>query len=243
VRNPHGYIALCVAENRLVTHILAERCMHSGTAAAAFSDSSVYCYNSFCGMPVAREAAAYFLARRFLYPDEPSLTPAIALLNIKPKHVALAAGAAAVLNNLFFLLGDPGDACLIPAPYYAAFDSDMNLVSNIVPFPVIQANPMQGPTEFELNLAYMQAKSSGLNPRFLLLTNPNNPLAVIYRPDIMLRSVTWARKRGMHTIVDEIYALSTHQVCGGSHTSPHPRQQARRSYLLSTGHIMRQALA
>lgn len=186
--------------------------MHSGTATAAFSDSSVYCYNSFLGMPVAREAAAYFLARRFLYPDEPSLTPVIALQHIQPKHIALAAGASAVLNSLFFLLGDPGDACLIPAPYYAAFENDMNLASNIVPFPVIQANPMQGPTESELNMAYMQAKSSGLNPRFLLLTNPNNPLAVIHRPEIMLRSVTWARKRGMQTIVDEIYALSTHQV-------------------------------
>lgn len=163
-------------------------------------------------MPVAREATAYFLARRFLYPDEPALTPTIALQHVQPKHVALAAGCSSILNHLFFLLGEPGDACLIPAPYYAAFENCMNLCSNIVPFPVVQANPMQGPTENELNLAYMQAKSSGLNPRFLLLTNPNNPLAVIYRPDVMLRSVTWARKRGMQIIVDEIYALSIHQV-------------------------------
>jgi aspartate/methionine/tyrosine aminotransferase len=201
-----------MSENRLITHMIAERCMNPGTATAAFADSSVYCYNSFLGMPVAREAMAYFIARRFLYPNEPSLTPMVALQHIQPKHIALAAGAAAVLNHLFFLLGEPGDACLIPAPFYAAFENDMNLVSNIVPFAVVQANPMQGPTENELNLAYMQAKSSGLNPRFLLLTNPNNPLAVIYRPEIMRRAVTWARKRGMQTIVDEIYALSTHEV-------------------------------
>jgi aspartate/methionine/tyrosine aminotransferase len=179
----------------------------------------VYSYNSFLGVPVAREATAYFLARWFLSP--PSSPSAAAVLSspaealeghIAPRHIALAAGAAAVLNNLFFCLGDPGDACLIPAPYYTAFENDMNLVSNIVPFAVQQANPMQGPTESELSLAYLQCKSTGLNPRFLLLTNPNNPLAVIYRPVVMQRCVAWARKRKMHTIVDEIYALSTHQV-------------------------------
>jgi aspartate/methionine/tyrosine aminotransferase len=192
--------------------MLIERCLNPSTSMATFSDNSVYGYNSTLGMPVAREATAYFLARRFLFPDDPSLSPNAALQHIQPKHVALMAGAAAVLNNLFFVLGEVGDACLIPTPYYTAFENDMNLVANIVPFPIGQANPMQGPTESELSLAFMQAKSSGLNPRFLLLTNPNNPLAVIYRPDVLLRCVAWARKRKMHTIVDEIYALSTHQV-------------------------------
>ena len=31
-----------------------------------------------------------------------------------------------ILNSLFFLLGDDGDAALIPRPYYSAFDSDMS---------------------------------------------------------------------------------------------------------------------
>ena len=51
----------------------------------------------------------------------------------------------------------------------------------------------------------------GLNPRFLLFTNPNNPLGVIYGREILLKAVTWARKRRVHSIFDEIYALSTHQ--------------------------------
>lgn len=48
--------------------------------------------------------------------------------------------------------------------------------------------------------------------RFLLLTNPNNPLGVIYKPNVLLEAVEWARSRQMHTIVDEIYALSRHKV-------------------------------
>jgi aspartate/methionine/tyrosine aminotransferase len=54
----------------------------------------------------------------------------------------------------------------------------------------------------------------GLNPRFLLITNPNNPLGVIYKRDILENAVTWARKRKVHSIFDEIYALSTHEKYG-----------------------------
>jgi hypothetical protein len=212
VNNPQGHIALCMAENKLVLDMLAERFMQVGTATAAFSDSSVYCYNSFLGMPVAREAAAYFFARRFLFPEREDLAPDEALSHIHPNHVALGAGGAALLNHLFYLLGEAGECCLIPVPYYAAFENDMNLVAGIIPFGIHQANPVKGPTEGELDLAYMQAKAKGLTPKFLLLTNPNNPLGVIYKPEVMLTAVKWARKRGMQTICDEIYALSTHQV-------------------------------
>ena len=214
--NPTGYIALCVAENKLVTNILVDRCMQSGTASAAFADPQVYCYNSFLGMPVAREATAYFLQRWFLQPPSTRINQSshepMQQQHINPEHIVLAVGASAILNNLFFIVGDVGDACLIPAPYYVAFENDMNLMAGIVPFPVHSANPMLGPTESDLSLAYLQCKATGLNPRFLLLTNPHNPLGVIYRPHVMLKCVEWARKRLVHTIVDEIYALSTHQV-------------------------------
>jgi aspartate/methionine/tyrosine aminotransferase len=53
-----------------------------------------------------------------------------------------------------------------------------------------------------------------LNPRFILITNPNNPLGVVYSREILLNAVAWARKRKVHSIFDEIYALSTHQKYG-----------------------------
>ena len=161
--NPKGHIALCVAENKLITDLLAQRLMHSGTSSEAFSDSRVYCYSSFIGLPVAREAVAYFLARRFLYPDDPSLTPAAALEAISPLNVALGSGAAALLNYLFFILGEDGDVCLIPAPYYSAFDNDMSVIAGCRPFAVAQANPTLGPSEQDLQSAYDKAKSVGVS--------------------------------------------------------------------------------
>jgi hypothetical protein len=158
---------MCVAENKLVLDVLAERLMQSkdrtydgqlgcalsmssclsyiltfvmpglfldfivGTATAAFSDSTVYCYNSFLGLPVARDAVAYFLAKRFLFSPEMQVTPEAALYHIKAQHVAIGSGCAAVLHYLFFTLGEEGECCLIPAPYYAAFDSDMVRKSHV----------------------------------------------------------------------------------------------------------------
>ena len=208
VRNPTGHIGLCVAENKLILDVVAERLMQVGTATAAFSDSTVYCYNSFLGLPVARDAVAYFLAKRFYLPQQPNLDPNTALQHIRPQHVVLASGCAAVLQYLFFLIGEPGESCLIPAPYYAAFDSDMNSLAGIVPFPFQMANATLGPTEQDLNVAYVKATSQGLKPRFILLTNPNNPLGVVYPPQVLRDAVKWARKRNLHTIVDEIHALT-----------------------------------
>ena len=110
-----------------MVNVLAQRLMQPGTAAAAFADSTVYCYNSFLGIPRAREAIAYFIAKRFLFPETPTLLLEQALYHINPSHVGFGSGLAALLNGLFFLLGDEGDACLIPAPYYAAFENDMSV--------------------------------------------------------------------------------------------------------------------
>jgi aspartate/methionine/tyrosine aminotransferase len=208
-----------VAENKLVMDLLTER--FGATSANAFADPAVFVYNSFLGMPVAREAAAYFLARRFLFPRGASmtttstrtttaaLTPDEALRHVQPRHVAFGAGCAALINNVFFLLGTDGDCCLIPKPYYAAFENDMHLVAGVVPFGVSQADPNRGPTQTEWQAAYTAARRQGLCPKFILLTNPHNPLGVIYSPAVLQDAVTWARTHDMHILVDEIYALST----------------------------------
>jgi 1-aminocyclopropane-1-carboxylate synthase len=125
--HPDGYIPFCIAENKLATGILAERLIKSKTFTQTFSDETVYGYNSFLGIPVARQAVAYFVAKRFLFPNVPTITPDQALASINPNHIGIGSGAAGILNSLFFLLGDEGDACLIPTPYYAAFENDMSV--------------------------------------------------------------------------------------------------------------------
>ena len=176
-------------------------------------------------MEVAREACAYFLAKRFLRvasnyhaqssvqsPASTTTETSPSATEISPRHIALASGCAPLVSNVFFCLGHAGDVCLIPAPYYAAFESDMHLVAGILPFPVRQDNPARGPTKAELQTAFDAAvRELGVRPKFVLLCNPNNPLGVCYSPGVVQDVVQWARSHGMHTLVDELYALSVHQ--------------------------------
>jgi Aspartate/tyrosine/aromatic aminotransferase len=128
------------------------------------------------------------------------------------EHVILGSGCAGLLNGLFFSLLEPGDGVLIPAPYYAAFESDMKVVAQCVPIGVYMANPSQGPTVEELERAKRNAtfQASTTTVKMLLLTNPNNPLGTIYSPETIKNAIDWARSHGMHTVVDEIYGLSIH---------------------------------
>ena len=67
-----------------------------------------------------------------------------------------------------------------------------------------------GPTPADLENAAQLAEGRGLRVKLLLITNPTNPLGTIYPPLVIKSAIEWARSRQMHTIVDELYALSVH---------------------------------
>ena len=71
-------------------------------------------------------------------------------------------------------------------------------------------DPSKGPQPEELELAYQNLTKQGLKAKVLLLTNPNNPLGTVYSPAVIQNCIEWARSKKMHSIVDEIYALSVH---------------------------------
>mmetsp|Transcript_6775 Transcript_6775/g.12073 ORF Transcript_6775/g.12073 Transcript_6775/m.12073 type:complete len:488 (-) Transcript_6775:183-1646(-) len=208
--NPKGYIPLCMSENKLIIEHLGVRLMQIETASRAFSDSTVYCYNNTLGLPGPREAVAYFLAKHFMFPEQRDMSFREALNLIRPEHVAFGSGAASLLSQLALSLAEKGDAVLIPAPYYAAFDADLKIIAGCIAVPVHSSDPTIGPTPDDLEHAATLAEAKGLRVRLLLITNPNNPLGTIYPPELVKSAIDWARSRKMHTIVDEIYALSVH---------------------------------
>jgi len=224
VDNPEGYIALCVAENKLAQEVFANRLMRPSTALEAFSDSVAYNYNGMLGLPIAREAVARFLEKRFLLSPRVQGGGGGVLMSdgerslvssdrINPEHIAIAAGASSILNHLFFSISEPGEGVLIPAPFYAAFVSDMKVVAGCIPIPVHSANPVRGPTVDELEAAKQNAERNlGVKVKIFLITNPNNPLGVAYDQEMVRKWILWARSYSIHCIVDEIYALSMHQV-------------------------------
>jgi hypothetical protein len=177
--NPTGYIALCLAENKLVQEALAVRLMQQGTAVTAFSDSVAYCYSGFLGLPSARVAAASFIEKRFwkrnngddeyftmsrqndimehehkdteesVYKDDRA---------INPDHIAFGSGVGSILSHLFYIIAQKGDVVLIPAPYYTAFEYDAKAIAGCIPIPVFLDNPVIGPTELDLDKAVKNAR-------------------------------------------------------------------------------------
>jgi len=122
--NPQGYIALCIAENKLVQSKLESRLTQSDIIKEAFSNHpEVYCYNSFLGLDSAREGIAHFLTRKFLCPSQNN----DANLKISPNQVAFGSGCAAFIHYLCLILAEEVDAVLIPAPYYAVFEADVSV--------------------------------------------------------------------------------------------------------------------
>lgn len=162
---------------------------------------SVFAYTSFLGDLGFRSAVAGYAEQTF------AKDAAAAGQSIEPECLALSSGCGAVMDNICFAVCDPGSEILIPAPYYPAFDNDLRVKSNVIPFPVLPSSERTIlPSNGDLDKAFSRCKS----PRILLLTNPHNPLGVVLRPEETKRCVKWALQKGLHVISDEIYANSCH---------------------------------
>ena len=71
---------------------------------------------------------------------------------------------------------EPGDAVLIPAPYYPAFDNDLRVRNGAVAVPVCGDDAVSLPTPTQLDEAVEKARADGREVKAILLTNPSNPL-------------------------------------------------------------------
>jgi aspartate/methionine/tyrosine aminotransferase len=189
VQRPAGYIPLCIAENALVWDLLAPK-----VAACRDVPAGAFGYDDMRGSLTFRERLARFLGRAFL-----GRTPDAA-------HVAVLAGAGAVLEILFHALGDPGDGVLVPTPSYAGFWPDLETRDGLVVVPVHTASRdgfRLTPGALDLALA-----GAGRPVKALLFTSPDNPLGRVYTAGEVDEVVRWAETTGMHLVVDEVYALS-----------------------------------
>lgn len=187
---PEGYIALCVAENKLVAHELA-------TLLAGYArnvPSTVLGYDMMIGSLAFREQLAAFMGRSFLG------------RTVAAEQLAVVSGAGAVLELLFHALADAGEGVLVPTPSYAGFWPDLETRDGL------RVVPVHCPSEggFPLTTAALDAAHDGADVpvRALLFTTPNNPLGRVYTRSEVLDVLEWAERRDVHVVFDEIYALS-----------------------------------
>jgi len=190
-RNPDGYVALCTAENKLVADLVLAR-----LGAVDNVPARALGYDAMVGAEGVREKIAGFMARTFV--GRP----------VDARHLALLAGAGAVLESLFYAICDPGDGVLVPTPSYAGFWADLETRDdlNIIP---VHCSSEAG---FRLTPDLLdRALTEASRPvRALLFTSPNNPLGWVYDADEIDEIINWAERRGVHVVFDEVYALSVY---------------------------------
>lgn len=199
--NPDGYVAMCIAENKLVWDLIEPK-----LAASRDVPAGVIAYDLMIGIQTFREAVARLLARRVVYRD------------IDPDHVIAVAGTGTVLEMLFYAIANPGDGVLVPTPSYTGFWPDLEARNELTIIPVHTSSE----TGFRLTTDLLDAAIDGADRpvKALLFTSPDNPLGRVYSADHLDTIIEWAERRHIHLVFDELFALSVFDgstfVSGGS---------------------------
>nr|CAB01401.1 1-aminocyclopropane-carboxylate synthase homologue [Phalaenopsis hybrid cultivar] len=202
VANPTGVIQMGLAENQVSFDLLEDYLeQHPETASwssgiSGFKENALF--QDYHGLQSFRKAMA-------------SLMEQIRGKRVKfnPDRMVLTAGATAANELLTFILADPGDAVLVPTPYYPGFDRDLQWRTGVKIFPV-HCHSSNG---FQLTLpslqsAYSIAEASNLRVKALLITNPSNPLGTTMPRSLLEDILNFISQKNIHLISDEIYSGS-----------------------------------
>ncbi|KAI3443669.1 hypothetical protein Pfo_000334 [Paulownia fortunei] len=199
--NPSGVIQMGLAENQ-VSFDLLEQYLEKHSDATNSSRTSGFRENAlfqdYHGLQSFRKAMASFMEQ---------IRGGRAKFN--PERIVITAGATAANELLTFILADPGDALLVPTPYYPGFDRDLRWRTgvNIIPVNCDSSNNFEI-TPQALEAAYKEAESKNIKVRGVLITNPSNPLGATIKRTILEEVLEFATRKNIHLVSDEIYSGS-----------------------------------
>ncbi|KAF8380581.1 hypothetical protein HHK36_028069 [Tetracentron sinense] len=198
--NPTGIIQMGLAENQVGTDLLEEWLdKHTDILAwkgtlTSFKETALY--QDYHGLAKFRKALAGFMVE-----------VRGGRVKIDPDRIVLTAGATAGNEILTFCIADPGEALLVPTPYYPGFDRDLRWRTGVDIIPV----KCNSHNNFEITLAALEeAYQEGLNNKksikAVLITNPSNPLGLTISPQTLSMILDFATKKSIHVMADEVYA-------------------------------------
>ncbi|CAI9297488.1 unnamed protein product [Lactuca saligna] len=182
VHNPTGVIQMGLAENQVSFDLLEEyleanlEASNWGQKVSGFRENALF--QDYHGLQSFRKAMASFMEQ---------VRGGKAKFN--PDRVVLTAGATAANELLTFILADPGDALLVPTPYYPGFDRDLRWRTGvqIVPIHCESSNNFQITPE-ALEAAYDHARSINIK--------------------VLEEILDFVTRKNIHLVSDEIYSGS-----------------------------------
>ncbi len=198
--NPQGTFPLNVAENKLSWPLLKKKLqdIQSNQEIPPWVSG----YTSTLGAPTFRKAVAMFMSDHLCH------------IHIPEEQLGISAGATSVIEVSSFILGDPGDVAVFPAPCYPVYRQDIGNVSALERYDLIthtSLSQLQNGTLLSidhLDRALNEIEDSGKQFRMLVLTNPDNPTGLIYPKSLLENIVHWCIDHEIHCVVNELYGLS-----------------------------------
>ncbi|GMN50707.1 hypothetical protein TIFTF001_019856 [Ficus carica] len=202
IANPSGVIQMGLAENQVSFDLLEKYLdQHSEESSwekgmSSFRENALF--QDYHGLLSFRTAMASFMEQ---------IRGGRAKFD--PSRVVITAGATAANELLTFILADPGDALLVPTPYYPGFDRDLRWRTGVKIFPIHcdSSNNFQI-TPQALEDAYKKAQSENVRVRGVLITNPSNPLGATIQRSVLEEILNFIMRKNIHLISDEIYSGS-----------------------------------
>lgn len=199
--NPTGVIQMGLAENQLCFDLIQEWIQKHPEASictpqGGFGFKEIAIFQDYHGLPSFRKAIANFMSR-----------VRGGRVKFDPDRIVMSGGATGAHETVAFCLANPGEAFLVPTPYYPGFDRDLRWRTGVELLPVV----CESSNNFKVTLkaleeAYEKAKESNIIVKGLLITNPSNPLGTFFDKETFKNIVTFINHKNIHLICDEIYA-------------------------------------
>ncbi|CAL8996166.1 unnamed protein product, partial [Prunus brigantina] len=201
VQNPNGIIQMGLAENQL-SFDLVESWLASNPDALELkrNGGSVFrelaLFQDYHGFPAFKNELVEFMAE--MRGNR---------VKFDPNKLVLTAGSTSANETLMFCLAEPGEAFLLPTPYYPGFDRDLKWRTGveIVPIQCTSENGFKI-TAPALEEAYQRAQEFNLKVKGVLVTNPSNPLGTTMTTLELNHLIDFALAKEIHIISDEIYS-------------------------------------
>ncbi|WOK98470.1 hypothetical protein Cni_G07182 [Canna indica] len=199
--NPSGIIQMGLAENQLSFDLIETWLeLHPDALGLRRDGTLVFrelaLFQDYHGLPEFKKALADFMGE--LRGNK---------VKFDSSKLVLTAGSTSANETLMFCLAEPGEAFLLPTPYYPGFDRDLKwrTGAEIVPIHCSSSNGFRI-TKSALEKAYQQARKQNLRVKGVLVTNPSNPLGTTLNRSELDTLIDFVVAKGIHLIGDEIYS-------------------------------------
>ena len=198
--NPDGAFPLNVAENKLMSEVIRQK-LNSIMWLNEIPEW-VMGYTHPNGHPEVRKQVAQFMETQ------------LCKCSIDENSIAFSAGASAIIEACSFVLANPGDVVVIPAPSYPMCTNDLGVKSGMERFDLqthfelseINADLI---TEQLLDQTKSDLDAQGKCFKLLLISSPDNPTGISYPTSQLDTVAQWCSRNKIHLVVNEIYGLST----------------------------------